>query len=367
MILKSVKVECVDNRTGLVLKKIITSEQEYLNRKLAVNNGMMNCEESRTRFNKSLLTSPFQIHHIRYEKSKDRWMFDGVEDSKRHAVKNKRLHLAFQQRTDDGWTKLTWSEAESDFQDLATRGLPFVPYVIPITGDIVDWKQRKSDGQSILNKSQTLVPVFCSMHNVPKFSQMFDKEFSESKLVGIQCYGLGDLDTVLNLTKVKITNMNVQEAQDCPLLLYLNHARKLKSSSNVSGTFAYSCFAGDIFSERQTFLENMPPNVVQSILQKSPDDIYRYDTGEGGFNFSEEQKFWSGIDMTNAFLQNVSLTEVLSPFQAIKWANHFNQQSDLDLLNQKIHESREEPNSVVDFIRTKSRWASFWSSKIEGV
>jgi len=36
MILKNVKVEHTDKRTGLVLKKIITSEWEHLNRKIDI-------------------------------------------------------------------------------------------------------------------------------------------------------------------------------------------------------------------------------------------------------------------------------------------------------------------------------------------
>lgn len=361
MLLKKVIVEHIDNRTGFVLKKIVTSEWEQLNRKLSVNNSLFSCELARLRFEKPILKSPFQIQHIRYDIKGQAWDFNGIPINKTHANKQNRFYFVFQQRSEEMWDILTWAEAENNFQDIATRGLPFVPYNIPLKGAIDDWKARKEDAESILNKSQTLIPIFCSKHKREYFEPMFAQEFRNSKLIGIQCYSLNDPLSLLNLTKVKILNLSTTIGQESPLILGLNHGRMISSISNVSGAFAYACFGCDILSERQTFLENMPPDVVKKIVEKKPDDVYRYDTTEGGFNFSEEQEFWNGINMTRAFLENVSLNEGLTPFQAIQWANFNNQQEDLELLNEKILKTRDLPNSAIDFVRTeKSRWASFW-------
>jgi len=43
MILKEIKTEHTDKRTGMVLKRIETSEWETHNHKIAVNNSLFNC------------------------------------------------------------------------------------------------------------------------------------------------------------------------------------------------------------------------------------------------------------------------------------------------------------------------------------
>lgn len=364
MILKKIKVECIDSRTGFVLKKIKTSEWEHLNRKLAVNNSILNSELSRLRFKKPIFDTPFQIQHLRYIKKFEEWDFGGINKSKKHASKNNRFFLAFQQRSSDNWEVLTWHEAENDFQDLAGRGLSLVPYSIPQKGALDDWKTRKKDAESILNKSQSLVPILCSNHQRELFEPIMNKEFEESKLMGVQCYNINDYLTLLNLNKIKIKNMSIEEGEETPFILGLSYGKKIKSISNVSGAFAYSCFGFDILSDRQIFLENMPSDVVQKILDKKPDELYRYDTTEGGFNFSDEQIFWKNVNMTKAFLNNVTLSEGLAPYQAIQWANHHNQQNDFKTLNDNILLTKEEPNSTIDFIREKSRWSSYWNEII---
>lgn len=323
MILKNIKVECVDARTGLVLKRITTTEWEHMNRKLAVNNSLANCEYARLKFGKSLINSPFQIYHIRHDNKDDKWIFEGIEEGKRHANKQNRFFLAFQQRSMNAWRKLTWSESENDFQDLATRGLSLIPYSIPMKGRLDDWETRKSEAESILNKSQKLVPIFCSNHQIEYFNDLFGYEFGKSQLIGIQCYSINNANTVSNLATVKIKNMSLKEGMECPLLLGLNYTKMLKSISNVAGSFLYSCFGMDILSDRQIFLENMPPDVCEKILKKTPEEIYRYDRSEGGFNFSDEQVFWTGINMTREFLEKVSVNEGLTAYQAIQWGNYF--------------------------------------------
>jgi len=76
MILKGTKIEHTDNKTGLVLKKTTTSEGEFLNRKIAVNNFLFKCEQQRLINEKPLLNNPFQINHIRYINKKMRWDYE---------------------------------------------------------------------------------------------------------------------------------------------------------------------------------------------------------------------------------------------------------------------------------------------------
>lgn len=71
MILRDIKVEHADKRTGLVLKKITTSEWEHLNHKIAVNNSLFSCEQKRLICDKPLLNNPFQINHIPFKRKKN--------------------------------------------------------------------------------------------------------------------------------------------------------------------------------------------------------------------------------------------------------------------------------------------------------
>ena len=367
MILKKIKTEHTDEKTGLVVKRITTSEWETFNRKVAINNSMFSCEKKRLIYNKPLLSIPFQIHHIPFKRKRQTWDFEGFDESKAHATKQKRLYLAFQQRSDKQWDSLTFTEAEGDFQDLATRGLTFVPYSIPKDSTLEAWKERKKDALSILNQSQMLVPVFCSKHDRELFEEIFNYEFENSKIIGVQCYNINDNDTFVNLMKIKLRNMRLQTGDEAPLLFGLSYSKVQKSLSNVSGCFAYSCFGFDVLSHRQIFLENMPTEIVKKILSKRVEEIMRYDKVLGGYNLSAEQEFYDGINITQAFLENVAIAEGLTPYQAIQWANFNEQQNDFDTLNDYVLETADEnsKDSALRFIESqKERWAVFWKTKM---
>ena len=366
MIIKSIKVEHTDETTGFVLKKIITSEGEYLNHKIAVNNSLFSCEQKRLIYNKPLLNVPFQIHHIRFNNKKKIWDFDTINISKAHASKQKRIYLAFQQRKEKKWEILTFAEAEVDFQDLTSRGLTLVPYPIPLNASLEEWKKRREDALSILNKSQMLVPIFCSKHEKELFEEIFNYEFEHSKIIGVQCYTINDTNTIINLTKIKLRNMLLQTGDEAPILIGLNYEKVLRKLSNVSGSFAYSCFGFDVLSNRQIFLENMKTEVINKILSTKPEEIMRYDRILGGFNLSAEQEFWDGINITKEFLENVNLSEGLTPYEAIQWANHKGQQDDFKELNDYILETAYEgkENSTITYISRKERWDVFWNTKM---
>ena len=367
MILKAIKTEHTDENTGLVMKRIITSEWENFNRKVAVNNSLFSCEKKRLIYDKPLLDSPFQIHHIPFKRKKQIWDFDGLAVSKAHAIKQKRLYLAFQQRNEEQWNNLTFAEAEGDFQDLATRGLPFVPYSIPKDSSLEKWEERRKEALSILNQSQMLVPIFCSKHQRDLFEEIFNYEFENSKLIGVQCYSINNADTLLNLMKIKLRNMRLQTGDEAPLLFGLSYDKVQRKLSNVSGSFVYSCFGFDVLSHRQVFLENMPTDVIRKILSKKVEEIMRYDKVLGGFNLSAEQEFWDGVNVTQAFLENVAVAEGLTPYQAIQWVNYNEQQNDFDILNNHILETADDDkkDSALNYIESqKERWAVFWKTKM---
>lgn len=367
MILKSIKTEYKDELTGLVVKRIITSEGEFFNHKIAICNNMFNCEKNRLIFGKSIFAEPFQTHHIPFNNKKKIWVFEGMEVSKEHAKSCDRIYLSFQQRSEEQWQTLTFKEAEGDFLNFSTRGLSLVPYPIPLDANLEEWKKRRTEAVSVLNASQILVPIFCSKHQRELFDDIFNYEFEHSKMIGVQCYSLNDGISLLNLMKIRLRNMMLEVGDEAPLLWGLNYQRVLSSFSYVSGSFAYSCFGFDIVSGRQTFLEKMPSDVVQKIINKNPDEIMRYDKILGGFNLSAEQEFWDGVNLTRAFLEKVKMSEGLTPYQAIQWANHKGQQDDLDSLNIRLLESAypDKKDSAFKFVESeKEKWAVFYKTKI---
>lgn len=106
MILRNVKVEHTDEKTGLVLKKITTSEGDFLNHIMAVNNTIYNCEEKRVVANKPVLLSPCQVNHIQYAHKKLLWDMDSISPSKNHASKQNRIYTTFLQRNKKQWNGL---------------------------------------------------------------------------------------------------------------------------------------------------------------------------------------------------------------------------------------------------------------------
>lgn len=258
-------------------------------------------------------------------------------------------------------------EAENRFQELAALGLPIVPYPIPVKGRLDDWRTRKDDAVSILNKSQMLAPIFCSKHDVAYFEDIFRHEFQSSKIIGTQCYGVNDASTISNLITEKLINYAVPEGEDTPLLFALSHSKMIRSFSNVSGSFTYGGFGMDILSQRQNFVENLPSEVVKKMLEKNPEEIYKYDRSEGGFNLSDEQMLLDGQSGVKALLETVTVSENLTAFQVIQWHNAYNQQEDFNVLNNKILETRQDDlrNSAIDHIRTdKIKWRLIWENKI---
>ena len=91
----------------------------------------------------------------------------------------------------------------------------------------------------------------------------------------------------------------------------------------------------------------------------------KYDKTLGGFNLSAEQEFYDGINITREFLEEVKLSEGLTQYQAIQWANHLEQQEDFNILNNRILETAYEEDSALNYIESeKERWSVFWKTNM---
>ena len=360
MFLKEIKTELVDEDSRLVLKKIITSDGEYRNRKIAVTNSIFHSESEREKYGKDVYTSPFQTHHLRWDKKSKSWDYSSIDKAKQHSKKYGRLFIPYHQKNQEQLENINWSESEGDFFDLADRGMNIIPCYVPLGTNYKELKQRTDDLKSVISKTQKIIYILSSKHPVESFDSIIKEQMKADALIGINCYELTTPTEVVNLSKLRKLNCSFKTGEHSPLIFAFNYPRIFIDHSNVAGSFVYSCFSADVLSEKAHFLENMPPHILEKIKAKSPEEFYLYDSAQRGFNKSLTQKQWYGIDMTRNYMNSVSVNEGLMGHQVIRWQAHYNQQLDLELINDAL--ARKE--NVVEFIRNYSRWNVFWDRKV---
>jgi len=147
-----------------------------------------------------------------------------------------------------------------------------------------------------------------------------------------------------------------------PTSLFVNfgYSRILRKFPGIAGCFAFSCFAGDIFSERAYNPNTMPKKAVDFMMDRKPSEYSYYDRKEKKFNRSLPQLEWYGIDLTKESMGNVSVAEGLNGYQVIKCISHFLQQRDLDLINDIINSEK----NTIEFMKNYTGWNVFLNSVI---
>ena len=321
------KVEAIDKETGMVLKRINIDGVEYLNRKLAVPNTIYICEKGRVKMNKSLIDTPFQTCHLKWNKSEEEWELLGLKKARQHAKKNKRLFIPFNQRNQDQWHSLTWEESFDDFNDLL-RKTDIVPLSIPLTASLEELEEYKTKALNLLSENQILILIISTKHDIRHFPIIAKQELTSSKLFGLSCYELTDSIERLNLEFLKSINSKLKVGDDCALIVCFNYPRIMSRYLQVAGSFAFSCFGGDVFSQTKNFSMD-----YDKLEELKPEDIYCYDNKEKKFTKSNAQKERYGFDVTNGMIGKIPVSEGLDFHQAIKYLSHILQQKDLDLIN----------------------------------
>lgn len=361
MSFKGVKVEVSDKKTRLVLKRIIGSDWECLNRKMAVTNQMRTYEQQRLQYKKSIFNSKFQTYHIRWDKA-GYWDFFDMDVAKTEAQNNDRLFVAQRQMNEKLWKSLNKAQALNYFEELANKGLGIVTLNVPLKTNLEEWKKLKDDAKSILKGNQKLMPICSTRHDFALFPELINDMVSELQFVGIHSYCLTQPQEFLNLTALRKANSLAEEGKECPLIFGFNHSRHFSKYSYVNGSFALACFGIDIFSERQYFLENMPSIDIDKMMSRSPDEFMFYDTTQGGFNKGEDQEIWHEFNLTRETMRSISVEEGLNGYQALIWKNTLKQQEDLSILNEKLLNKKD----VGQFIRDdKSKWSVFYATQVE--
>lgn len=324
------KVEAVDEKTRFVLKRTITDKGEFLNRKLAVPNTIYVCERQRMKLNKSVMDTPFQTHHLKWNKSEEEWELLGLKKASEHARKNNRFFIPFNQRNQTQWASLSWNESFEDFKDLL-RKTEIVPLSIPLNSSLEEWIDKKSEALSLLSENQILIPILSTRHDIRHFPKIAGLELRESKLLGLSCYELTGVSERLNWEFLKLLNSNLTVGENCALIVCFNYPRVMSRHLQIAGSFAFSCFGGDIFSQTKSFSMD-----YEKLEDLKPEDIYCYDNHEKKFTKSNAQKQRYGFDVTNGIICNVPVSDGLDFHQTIKYLSHKLQQEDLDLINQTL-------------------------------
>ncbi|MGA2130125.1 MAG: hypothetical protein ABSG05_00720 [Candidatus Pacearchaeota archaeon] len=354
MIIHDVITEAVDKDSRLVLKRIKTSEGDFSNRKLAITNFMYNCERDRMKYGQPLFNGIFQTCHIRFDRILNDWDYLGLENSKKHAQKNNRIFLPYKQRNEEQLSQMKWENSVSDFNTMVGK-VDNVPFVLPLYATLNDWKKYRANAISILNQNQTLIPIISSKHNVSHFPTIIKYEKGKDNLIGINSYELSDITERTNLSYLRAINSDTKTGDKTSLFVNFNYPRILTRLSNIAGSFAFTCFAGDIFSERASFPQGMKRESVNLMFDRKPEEYSFYDSKEKKFNKSLPQKEWYGVDLTKSSMANVSVLHGLSGYQVIKCLSHIKQQDDLDLINALILNQQD----VLKFMKNYTGWSVF--------
>jgi len=354
--IQSIKVEFVDKDSRLVLKKLITTDgREIHNRKLAVCNSIYSCERQRLIYGKSMFNSLFQTYHIGWDKKESEWDYKGLKNAEAHAKQNKRLFVPYKQRNEEQWSKLNWKEADKEFKKFQEE-TDIVPYPVPLNASLKELKNKKSEVLKLLEPNQELIFIVSSKHlNLKEFPLIAKYELKNSKLFGICSYGISDVIERRNLSYLNAINSSFEVGQNIALIFCFDYSRILKNHSYIAGCFGFSCFGGDVFSEKASFPFQWGKKAFEKVTKKSPSKYPLYDIKEKKFTTSLPQKEWYGFDFTKGFMDKIAVSEGLIGYNALKWANHHLQQKDLDFINQLLIQRK----NVIESMKNYTGWNVF--------
>jgi len=360
MRIKEVVVDLVDEESRFVLKRIVTDKGEFLNRKLSIPNSIYNCERKRKTYGKPAFDFQFQTHHLGWDNREEEWDFKGLKKAKEHADENNRLFIPYKQRNEKQVESLKWDEAKEDFLEFLGK-CEVVPYPILQTATLEEWKIKRSEAMKKLDDGQILMPLFSSKHNVKHFPDLIKFELKNSIILGIDCFELKSPIETANLSFLKAINSSFKIGDKCSLVACFDYPRILTKHSYVAGSFAYCCFAGDIFSEKAYFPRRMSKEAIENMMNKNPDEYLFYDPKQKKFNRAIPQREWYGQDLTINSMKNVSVAEGLQGYQVVKCISHFLQQRDLNLINEILIQRK----PLIQTIKNYTGWNVFWDNSIE--
>ncbi len=335
MTIEEVKVEAVDENSRFVLKKIKTDVGEFYNRRVAISNFMFNCEQDKMLYNRPIFNAPVQTHHINWDFLSNGWDYNGLTTAKEHAEKNNRVFLIYHQRSDKQMNELKLKDSVRDFNDVLDS-VNDVPFQLPLEMSLDKWKEVKGKLMSCLKPNQNLVPIISSRHNTASFPLIVKEEIGKSKVIGINSYEISTPVEITNLSFLTAINSKIKINQETSLFINFGYSRIIRRLSSIAGSFAFSCFAGDILSERAYNPKTMSRDVIKHMMNRKPTEYSYYDEIEKKFNKSLPQMEWYGADLTKETMGKVSVAEGLNGYQVIKCVSHFLQQRDLDLINSLI-------------------------------
>ncbi|MFA5154509.1 MAG: hypothetical protein WC554_18340, partial [Clostridia bacterium] len=186
--------------------------------------------------------------------------------------------------------------------------------------------------------------------------------FGKTKFIGINSYGITTAIEITNLSFLNAINSSININERTSLIINFGYNRIMsKRFSNIAGSFAFSCFGGDIFSEH-TYNPNIQSSkgVMNYMTDKKPSEYSYYDIIEKRFNKSVPQLEWYGLDLTKKSMEKVSVAEGLSGYKVIKCISHFYQQRDLNFINELIISK----NNIFEDMKNYVGWGIFLNSLV---
>ena len=358
--IERVTVEKVDEESRFVVKRVqMLNGGLFFGRQMPINNSMFACEKSRKYYNKPILDCPIQLHHIHPKVKGGSWHYDdSFHLARQHAKENKRIFIAYHQRTQNQIEKIDWDISMDDFTELCNQGLTFLPLFIPMSATSEEVTTHYALALSQLKGNQQIIPIISANHNILYFSRIIQSFFGKNFMIGIHFASpKSSADCLHNLLELMQINASIPENSDTSLIIGFC-TEKFYEKMKVSGSFVSTTFGIDIPSQRL-----MTPYQIKAMMYgKSQKEIsdeiepeYVYLRFEGGFSSAQQQIAWYEDNLNEIILSGIPISAGLTRLQAIWWSNFLGQQEDFKLINETVLQSI----GMKKLIETKSRWCTY--------
>ncbi len=357
MKITNVIVEAKDDYSGFVNKKIFTNEGILKNRQIAVSNFMYSCEKDRLQYDKDVFSAQFQTQNLCWDKQGNCWDYSGIFLMKNHAEKFKRIFLVYPQRNAEQLDNLKLEDSIRDFQEMKDL-LDNVPFQLPLTLTLTTWKKIKLSLTAMLKPNQNLVPIISSKHDIREFPLIIKAEIGKEYFIGINSYEFTGQTEIINLSYLREINKSIIIGKRTSLFVNFGHPRVLTRMSSFPSCFGFSFFAGDVFSDKTTFIERMQDKVIKNMFNRKPSEYLMYDLKEKKFTKSPQQKGWYGEDITRKVLGGISVNEGLNGYQVHKWVSYYLLQEELNKISLMV----ERKSKIGEYLKNYSGWSVFLNS-----
>ncbi len=336
MKIKKIYVEAIDDKTGQVLPKVETFENEFLGRNLPITNRVAFIESRRVNsFGLPSFNSNFCFAMIPY--FPDPMLKEYINHNLKilkEEQNQRRISLAGLQRVQEDRKKLTEREAFSAFEVFVETGIEYVPIEIPLNYNFMQIKSLETQAESILNKNQKLILELHSSQDHEIVGQILNDQIAKgTHFLYLGCGSLAEEENILSCAKIWDIISKQKIGQNIPLVVAKHPQRYQESYSKVSSSFAFNSFNIPLVAE---YYKIIPEEKKIEFNKRSINKYNIYSISEGRFIPSGFQEILNKEFNLKKIFQQLNLMQGFGPYDALLSMNFEAQQIDTALQNDAI-------------------------------